>query len=162
MICRCDRENSTAPPQRNRPVVTHRDITPYNLKTISQFLPDYLSRSLEFNRSSDDVINEISSGMNDEFKSLWIIFNKKSERCGFGFCQVMFSEYGNKIVNIHHLFISDNDRELIHEFDHKVGEWGKKLGATEVGFYTRRNPSAFLRRIKNGWDFDSYILKRKI
>jgi len=74
----------------------------------------------------------------------------------------MSTDVGEKTVVVHHLFIDSDDKNLIHEFDFKVGEWGRSLGATEVGFYTRRNPEAFIRRVKNGWEFDCYVLKRKI
>lgn len=151
-----------ARPSQKSHRVFRREITAQLLKIVSSFLPEYLSRCFDDTRTASDILNEISRSINDNFKSLWIFTDEKSVAVGFAFAEVMYSEVGGKVANIHHLFISGKSRKLIHEFDFKVGEWGKSLGATEVGCYTRRNAKAFLRRVKNGWEFDCYVLKRKI
>jgi len=154
-------ENFTRPVSKSNRIL-RQGISAWLLKIISSFLPAYLARSHETERTEGDILGVIASGVGDEFKSLWTFTDEKSICIGFAFAEVMTTDLGKKIVNVHHLFISSDDKTILHEFDFKVGEWGKRFGATEVGFYTRRNPEAFLRRVKNGWEFDCYVLRRKI
>ena len=151
----------TRSPQK-RAAITPSPISSQSLSAVEICLPDYLIKSGETERTIEGILEEIASAYADNFKTLWLFFDSRGDIFGFAFAEIMYSELGHKVVNIHHLYICGYDRGAIHEFDHKVGDWGREHGALEVGFYTRRDPVAFLRRIKNGWEFDSYVLKRKI
>lgn len=115
-----------------------------------EYLTEYRKRALE-----DLSEEEIWASMTpNETRSVWRVGD------GFGVAEIREDEKGTKGVLVNHLYIKSNGD--IREFDQKIGEWGKTLGAKWVGFYTRRNPAAFLRKLGNGWELDSYVLTRAI
>lgn len=59
-----------------------------------------------------------------------------------------------------------NSREIFSAFEKRGEEYARTNGCTSMGFYTRRNPHAFIRTLNRTapkkWSIDSHVLTRPI
>ena len=141
--------------------VLRQNITDFPYDFFFPLVSEYLVRSFGKDENPKEIIDDIYISSVDDSKSFWVFYDN-AEAIGFGFADIRYSEKGHKTCVINHLFINGKNNKLIHEFDYKVEKWAKKRGCEEMGFFTRRNPVAFLKKLKNGWEFDCYVLTRKI
>lgn len=82
-------------------------------------------------------------------------------------------ENSHTTLRVHALHIdpytsSELSRKVTRIFEKEITNKAKALGIKRLGFYTRRNPHAFMRRLnrttppKRKWKLDSYVLTRPV
>lgn len=120
---------------------------------------DFLKRAMEYELSADLIIEQIIDA-----EGKWVIFNEKNEAKGYFFASIQRTEYRSLVVLVRQLYIAPEWGEsgALRLTDSVLEQWGRQRGASEIAFYTRRNPKAFCKSLGNGWGVDSCVLKREI
>lgn len=98
-----------------------------------------------------------------ENRLAWYIW-QEGEIVGYLYAEVQPNEFRKMVLVIQNVYIKKKNGKygFIREVDKLLVEAAKKRGIDELGFYTRRNPEAFIRHIGARWQLDSYVLKRKV
>lgn len=130
--------------------------------TLGKLIDEFIIFSGEFERTPISILNQINYVLR-RVGGLWVIYNSHNP-IGYFFTEVVPTEYGTWACLIHQLYIKTSfaKRGVIHSVDGIIGAWARNNGATEVAFYTRRNPQAFNRLLGKNWNIDSFILKRAV
>lgn len=118
-----------------------------SLERLKEVFPDYQRRAGE-DQAEESFLKDVDKGV------LWKLGD------GFAVTSIKQDEQGAPGIFVDHIYIRRNGD--IKEFDRKLTTYGKSLGLKWVGCYTRRDPAALLRKVKNGWKLDSYVLRRPI
>lgn len=83
-------------------------------------------------------------------------------------------ENGTSVIQVHAAFVSpflspSEATFILQEFETRLNQYAQEHKISEIGFYTRRNPQAFMRRLNRAgqnlfseWTLDSYVLKRAV
>lgn len=80
-------------------------------------------------------------------------------------------ELGGKMLRVHALYIEPGvtprwSSYITDKFEKVLTKMAKEAGAREIGFYTRRNPEAFVRRLNktspHRWVLDSHVVVRRV
>lgn len=130
----------------------------YKLKP---FIYDFIVKGGEFERTSDQIISQISMALEHKNSAVWLI-KKGEEICGYIFVEVLPTEYGTKCVLVHQMACNlKNGFKVWKQLAKVLFDFGGPLGATEIFFLTRRDPNAFIRLMNDGWEIDSFILRRR-
>lgn len=123
---------------------------------------NFIDRSGEF----EQTIENISKQMRDILERngrLWLIRDRASWISGYMLAQIVHTEYGTIGVLIHQVYVDPKLAEdpwpLLHD---AADAFGRDNKATEMFFMTRRKPYAFERRLKRGWELESFVMRRKI
>lgn len=117
------------------------------------FVP-FLAGALEFEKTEEDLIEQIRTGLALGAFALWRIGPQ-----GFCFAEILPTDVGSKVVMVHGAYLEKADPKTLGELDQAIETWARIYGAEGSVFYTRRKPEAFLRRLKK-WKLDSYVLRR--
>lgn len=118
----------------------------------------FLDESGESEMTPDLIRKQINGMIGGQF---WTI-RVDGLMTGYFYAEIMPTEYGNLVGLVHELFIEKNLTRpgIIQKVDETLDEWAKRNGASELAFFTRREPRAFMRLLKNKWRLDSWVLKR--
>lgn len=121
---------------------------------------EFIRRANE-EQSVDNIIDQMLGVFHSPNGALWFI-RKGTKPVGYFYVELVRNEYDQNACLIHELMIAPKYSRpgLIESVDATIGAWAKLRNVREIVFYTRRNPNAFLRHLKNGWKLDSWILKR--
>ena len=103
----------------------------------------------------DDELVEFLSNFGSDGCRYWLV-----GETGFGVTEVQWDVSGDRILVVRHLYAPRLG--LIREFDRVVGAWAKASRCDGIGFYTRREPHGFERLLGNGWELDSYVMRRDL
>lgn len=127
---------------------------------IVSMVEDFIKRAKEREHTIDSVI-ELMMDVQSRGGAAWII-RKGSKAIGYFFCEIVMNEQSREACLVHELMIAPRHQgaKLLQSIDAVIGAWAKLRDAKEIVFYTRRDPNAFVRLIKNGWKLDSWIIKR--
>lgn len=76
----------------------------------------------------------------------------------------------DRVLRVHALYIRPPSmaisQKITKTFERILSSEAKLRGIKEIGFYTRRNPEAFMRRLNrtapHPWQLDSYVITRKV
>lgn len=105
-----------------------------------------------------------------ENSRMWF-YTEDNVPTAFMWAQQQPHEDGGKVLRVHACYImsgtekkvSDN---ILSKFEARLTIYAKSNGMSHVGFYTVRNPWAFVRRLNRTspkpWSVDSYVLTRKV
>jgi GTP-sensing pleiotropic transcriptional regulator CodY len=122
---------------------------------------EFLRRSGDHERTVESIKNQIRKLTQKQDSDFWVI-SEKGEIIGYFFAEILPTEYGTQVCLVHQVVIRAGSKKHLTEIDCHLEKWASVRGATEMAFFTRRNTTAFLRSLKNGWAVDSVVLKRKI
>ena len=127
---------------------------------IFDLVSEFIHRSRESERNVDSIIIQACNVV-ERGGACWLI-RDGLDPVGYFFAEIMPTEYGTTICFIHELFISPRHsrKRLINSIDEIIGSWARTKNTTEIAFFTRRDPWAFRNLLKNGWDIDSFVMKR--
>lgn len=83
---------------------------------------------------------------------------------GYFYLSLQPAEYGGIVTIVNQLYIKKefSQHGIIHIVDNFIEKWAKKNGSQEIAFFTRREVKPFLRKLGNGWELDSHVLKRSL
>lgn len=90
---------------------------------------------------------------------------------GFLWAQKQIQEDGEKVLRVQALYIDPllpikDSIRATRRFEKLLTSYAQENKITSIGFYTRRQPDAFMRRLNrtapSPWKLDSYVLTRKV
>jgi hypothetical protein len=123
---------------------------------------EFLKKSGDTERTIDSIRQQI---VELEGGGFWLIKEEGGQTICYFFAEIRPSEYGTLVCLIHQVVVSAKAKRKWHwlkQVDGYLHAWAKAHGATQLVFYTRRSPKAFVRALDNGWEVESVVLSRKI
>lgn len=128
---------------------------------MENLIAEFLKKSHDHERTVESVKKQIRDLQDQGNGNIWLVLDG-DKTLGYYFAEILPTEYESKVCLVHQLYLMSSKKSTLQKIDSHLESWAKKQGASELAFFTRRNPKAFLRSLKNGWQVDSVVLKRKI
>lgn len=103
-----------------------------------------------------------------------VCFFKEDEKpIAFLWTSIETTELNTQIIRVQALYVKSGiaaakSRRITEIFEQRLTKLGETKEIKEIGFYTRRNPEAFLRRLNRtvpkarSWFLDSYVCVRRV
>lgn len=125
------------------------------------FIQKFILTSYEHERTEEQIVRQIKFALVNPHAAIWMIIKDKIP-FGYIFVEIKETEYNSTGIVINQMYVDPKYKfKSWKEMARILFQFGEDAGVIELFFLTRRHPNAFIRVLNDGWEIESFVLRKK-